>query len=78
MDQWPAFIRHHEQSPWDIADKLQVKHSSSIHPTFNSESIQATPPQVICYDDISDSVKDKLDVVGVCSAGHVGVDLLVG
>lgn len=41
-------------------------------------SIQATPPQVISYNDISDSIKHKLDVVGVGGAGHMGVDLFVG
>lgn len=41
-------------------------------------SVETTPPQVICYDDIGDGVKDKLDVVGVRSTGHVGVHLLVG
>lgn len=41
-------------------------------------SVQATPPQVIGYDDISDGIKDKLDVVGVCGTGHVGVHLFAG
>lgn len=41
-------------------------------------SVEATPPQVVGYDDVGDGVKDKLDVVGVGGAGHVGVHLLVG
>lgn len=41
-------------------------------------SIQATPPQVVGYDDVGDGVKDKLDVVGVGGAGHMGVHFLVG
>lgn len=49
--------------------------STGYHSTA---SVQATAPQVICYDDISDSIKHKLDVVGVCSAGHMGVDLFFG
>lgn len=44
----------------------------------SASSVQTTPPQVICDDDISDSIEDKLDVVGVRGAGHMGVDLFVG
>jgi len=37
---------------------------------------EATVFQVVLNDDVSDSVKDKLDVIGVGGAGEVGVDLL--
>lgn len=41
------------------------------------ELVQSTEAQVVGYDDICNGVKDKLNVVGVCSAGGVRVDLLV-
>lgn len=41
-------------------------------------SVEATPSQVVGYDDVGDGVKNKLDVVGVGGAGHMGVDFLVG
>lgn len=40
-------------------------------------SVEATPPQVVGYDDVGDGDKDKLDVAGVGGTGHMGVDLLV-
>lgn len=32
--------------------------------------------EVLLDDDVSDGVKDELDVLGIGGAGHVGVDLL--
>lgn len=40
--------------------------------------VESAAPQVVGNDDICDGVEDKLDVVGVSSAGDVRVDLLVG
>lgn len=40
--------------------------------------VESAAPQVVGDDDICDSVKDKLDVVGVSGTGDVRVDLLVG
>jgi len=60
---------------------IQVPHGcipTSTGKHLSASSVQATPPQVVGYDDIRDSIKDKLDVVGVRSAGHMGVDLFVG
>lgn len=45
---------------------------------LTASSLQAAAPQVIFYDDISDSIKDELNVVSVCSAGHMGVDPFFG
>lgn len=38
--------------------------------------VQATSSQIIGYDNVSDGVEYKLDVVGVGGAGHVTVNLL--
>lgn len=40
-------------------------------------SIKTTETQIVGDDDISDSIKDELDVVGVGGAGGVGVHLLI-
>lgn len=38
--------------------------------------VEATASQVVGDDDVRDGVKHKLDVLRVCGAGHVAVDLL--
>lgn len=38
--------------------------------------VQATSPQIIGYDDVSNGVKYKLDVISICCACLVTVDLL--
>lgn len=66
----PPYLSNH------IIDISRITSAISKHLT--EPLVQATPAQVIRYDDVSDSIEDKLDVVGVCSTGHVGVDLFAG
>lgn len=41
-----------------------------------SSSEESTVFQVVLDNDVSNSVKDKLHVLGICGAGEVGVNLL--
>lgn len=36
--------------------------------------VQSAAAQIVCYDDIGDSIEYKLNVVGICGARHVAVD----
>ncbi len=38
--------------------------------------VESTPPEIVCDDDVRDSIEDELHVLGVGGAGHVAVDLL--
>jgi len=40
--------------------------------------VEATASEVVGYDDISDSIKHKLHVLGIGGAGHVAIDLFGG
>lgn len=40
--------------------------------------VEAAPAQVVCYNDIGNGVEYELNVVCICGAGHVTVDLLGG
>lgn len=41
-----------------------------------SSSEESTVFQVVLDNDVSNSVKDKLHILGICGAGEVGVNLL--
>lgn len=43
---------------------------------ISSSSEESTVFQVVLDNDVSNSVKDKLHVLGICGAGEVGVNLL--
>ena len=47
----------------------------SVYQRVWSRSVEATAAQVVRYDDVSDSVKDKLNVGGVGGACLMTVDL---
>lgn len=40
--------------------------------------VEPTAAQVVCDDHVGDGVEYELDIVGVCGAGLMAVDLLVG
>lgn len=42
------------------------------HPS--SSLVQSTAAQIVCNDDIGDSIEYKLNVVGICGTRHVAVD----
>lgn len=43
---------------------------------FGLRLVQATPPQIISYNDVSYGIEYKLDVISICCACLVTVDLL--
>lgn len=51
---------------------------SSDHRRVNSHPssslVQSTAAQIVCNDDIGDSIEYKLNVVGICGTRHVAVD----
>lgn len=47
-----------------------------LHLIRSSELVKAAASEVVCYDDVSDSVKHKLDILGVSSTSHVTIDFL--
>jgi len=40
--------------------------------------VEATPPEVVGYDDVCHSVEHELHILCICGAGHVTVDLFGG
>ena len=46
--------------------------------SINAYLVESTTPEVVGDDDVSDSIKHKLDILSVSGAGHVTVDLLGG
>lgn len=71
-------IMNTAQTPHLTGSHIQVKHPASIGQSLTASSVQATPSEVIGYNDVSDGIKDELDVVGVRSTGHVGVHFFLG
>ena len=45
---------------------------------MSTHLVETTTPEVVGDDDVSDSIKDELDILSVGGAGHVTVDLLGG
>merc|ERR1712156_1364593 len=55
--------------------EMRSRHIDTLLLFCSKYSVEATTSEVVCYDHISHSVKDKLDVLRVSSTGHVTVDL---
>lgn len=55
---------------------LHCQEKKHFHLCLSLSSEESTVFQVVLDDDICDSVKNKLHILGVCGAGEVGVNLL--
>lgn len=58
---------------------MTISKNSAVGAAFSTQSwsVEATEAQVVGNDDVSDCIKDKLDVVGVRGTGDVSVHFLV-
>ncbi|TRY54838.1 hypothetical protein DNTS_001802 [Danionella cerebrum] len=70
-----AFLARHSFSIIPIKGKSARTHAALVVAPLSTQTEEAAVLQVVFDDDISDRVEDKLDVLGVGSAGEVGVDL---
>ena len=50
--------------------------SSSVRSVSEEDLIESTSSQVVCYDDICDSIEDELNISSISGTSHVTVDFL--